>query len=322
VAARLLTVTVFGLAVVLGLLIVWAAKGVPTYGWVAGVTGLATLAEFVRWGFRTPYRDFQIAFRTDDGGLYRVPWMRSPHIMGVWWLWCAARFPASMPLGFLVMLAGGFALYLSIWAGLSVQRGGMDSVPSGDVEASLEALLGDDFFGTLWIGSAWILAAVSAVGGMLGVHERGFFGTKPRRRVGGGQLEIVDSGLVLEEARAARDPEGDRLYEEYARKERARREQEKRDEDARRKREEEEQARAGGGSSNGGDERRRNAELARAYVILGVIPGCGRAEVQRAYRERAKQYHADKHGGATVADEMMKELNAARDVAAAAETKD
>jgi len=45
------------------------------------------------------------------------------------------------------------------------------------------------------------------------------------------------------------------------------------------------------------------------WDVLGLKPGAGPAEIETAYREKAKRYHPDKGGR----DDVMARLNAARD---------
>lgn len=49
------------------------------------------------------------------------------------------------------------------------------------------------------------------------------------------------------------------------------------------------------------------------YGVLGVSPGASKDEVKRAYRALAKKYHPDSHPGDKVAEQKMKEINAAYD---------
>ena len=57
------------------------------------------------------------------------------------------------------------------------------------------------------------------------------------------------------------------------------------------------------------------------YELLGVSPGASAEEIRRAYRKLAKEYHPDKTGGDKVAEERMKEINAAYDVLKNAEKR-
>jgi len=57
------------------------------------------------------------------------------------------------------------------------------------------------------------------------------------------------------------------------------------------------------------------------YELLGVSPEASAEEIQRTYRELAKEYHPDKTGGDKVAEEKMKEINAAYDVLKNAEKR-
>lgn len=50
------------------------------------------------------------------------------------------------------------------------------------------------------------------------------------------------------------------------------------------------------------------------YQILGVPPGASKAEIQKAYRRKAAEFHPDRYKGAD-ANERMAEINVARDEA-------
>lgn len=50
------------------------------------------------------------------------------------------------------------------------------------------------------------------------------------------------------------------------------------------------------------------------YEVLGVKPDSSQDEIRRAYRELARKYHPDKTGGDTVAEDKLKEINAAYDI--------
>ncbi|OYQ35075.1 hypothetical protein CHU92_11210 [Flavobacterium cyanobacteriorum] len=44
------------------------------------------------------------------------------------------------------------------------------------------------------------------------------------------------------------------------------------------------------------------------YKILGVLPGCTQAEIKKAYRLLAVQYHPDKNAGDKASEERFKEI--------------
>lgn len=45
------------------------------------------------------------------------------------------------------------------------------------------------------------------------------------------------------------------------------------------------------------------------YQILGVEPGCSQAEIKKAYRLLAIQYHPDKNAGSSLSEERFKEIS-------------
>lgn len=45
------------------------------------------------------------------------------------------------------------------------------------------------------------------------------------------------------------------------------------------------------------------------YQILGVLPGCTQAEIKKAYRLLAVQYHPDKNAGNSESEERFKEIS-------------
>lgn len=45
------------------------------------------------------------------------------------------------------------------------------------------------------------------------------------------------------------------------------------------------------------------------YKILGVLPGCTQAEIKKAYRLLAVQYHPDKNAGNSESEERFKEIS-------------
>ena len=56
------------------------------------------------------------------------------------------------------------------------------------------------------------------------------------------------------------------------------------------------------------------------YEVLGLSPGASDEEVKKAYRALAKKYHPDLNPGDKVAEEKMKEINAAYDRIKAGDT--
>lgn len=56
------------------------------------------------------------------------------------------------------------------------------------------------------------------------------------------------------------------------------------------------------------------------YEVLGLSPGASDEEVKKAYRSLAKKYHPDLNPGDKVAEEKMKEINAAYDRIKAGDT--
>ena len=51
-----------------------------------------------------------------------------------------------------------------------------------------------------------------------------------------------------------------------------------------------------------------------AYAILGVDPGASPDEVRRAYRQRAKESHPDRHGGSDAAHVRWLEIQLAYEI--------
>lgn len=49
------------------------------------------------------------------------------------------------------------------------------------------------------------------------------------------------------------------------------------------------------------------------YKILGIEPNATTEEINKAFKEKAKEYHPDKNGGVKAATDMFKYLNAAKD---------
>ena len=49
------------------------------------------------------------------------------------------------------------------------------------------------------------------------------------------------------------------------------------------------------------------------YQVLGVSPNASDDEVKQAYRKLAKKYHPDANPGDKIAEQRMKEINAAYD---------
>lgn len=49
------------------------------------------------------------------------------------------------------------------------------------------------------------------------------------------------------------------------------------------------------------------------YKILGIEPDATTEEINKAYKEKAKEYHPDKNGGTKAATDMFQYLNLAKD---------
>ena len=50
------------------------------------------------------------------------------------------------------------------------------------------------------------------------------------------------------------------------------------------------------------------------YAILGLTKGASPDEIKRAYRQKSKEWHPDKHKGDKAAEDKFKEINEAYEV--------
>ncbi|MHB8492569.1 MAG: DnaJ domain-containing protein, partial [Solirubrobacteraceae bacterium] len=57
------------------------------------------------------------------------------------------------------------------------------------------------------------------------------------------------------------------------------------------------------------------------YKALGVDRKASAADIKKAYRKLARQYHPDRHGGDKQAEERFKEISSAHDVLGDAEKR-
>lgn len=64
------------------------------------------------------------------------------------------------------------------------------------------------------------------------------------------------------------------------------------------------------------------AEKRDYYEVLGISKGAGEAEIKKAFRQKAMQYHPDKNSGDKAAEEKFKEVNEAYEILSDPKKKD
>lgn len=277
-----------GVAVVCGLLWLWASGHSDAYAWLAAAVVGASVVEMTRWGFRAPYPYFQIVFRADDGVTYPVSWKCGLRAL-VRWGWSAtvlilpALYKSIVPL----MIA---AVVIAVMASF-LRAAGVTFIPA--TMPRTEAL--DITIAGIWVSYSAVIAATGAVERLFGARPgNGLGGTN----LGGGRLVIIP------------DRDDNLNHPDAAEEARSRRKEERR----------REEGHAGGGAGSP-DRVQMAADLDRAYRLFGLKPGVGGDAVRKTYRGLAKKHHPDVHPGRTRwAEERMKELSAARELLEQAET--
>lgn len=334
VALRLLVTIALGEAIAAGLLAFGGKRKVDSIVLLGAVVAIATGFEGARRAFRTPYSDFKFAFvPKEGGGPFRVPVSASVLATA---LWGGATALLYLPLFVAAMFA---VLLIAHVVNLVV---GVWSLSQG--------LPAPQFLEQPWMETAtgWASGILAALAGGIVAVEVLLRGKSDGRLArlsfaeSGSRLELANPTLRLldpppvnvwakvskviadffwkrDEERA--DDSSSKFYEEWVREERARRAREE-EEAARRRRDEEqrEQKTDEGTSSSSPEADQAAKELAWAYRLFELKPGCGLNDVNRVFHKLAKVYHPDKNRGhERWAAERMRELNGARELLEVAE---